>query len=87
MASNVFGSKTFKPTPPDKGSFPLDHDGECKTFFLKYMLCLNGSGNDNSQCRSQSKDYLECRMNNGLMAKEGWDALGFKDLEEKESNQ
>ena len=22
------GSKKFQPTPPDKGSFPLDHDGE-----------------------------------------------------------
>lgn len=23
-----FGSKTFQPRPPDKGSFPLDHFGE-----------------------------------------------------------
>ena len=30
MASNVFGAKQFKPTAPDKGSFPLDHFGECK---------------------------------------------------------
>ena len=30
MASNVFGAKQFKPTAPDKGSFPLDHEGECK---------------------------------------------------------
>ena len=27
MASNVFGAKQFKPTAPDKGSFPLDHEG------------------------------------------------------------
>ena len=30
MASNVFGAKQFKPTAPDKGSFPLDHEGEFK---------------------------------------------------------
>jgi hypothetical protein len=28
MAANVFGAKQFKPTPPDKGSFPLDHEGK-----------------------------------------------------------
>ena len=33
MASNVFGAKVFRPTAPDKGSFPLDHDGECKVKF------------------------------------------------------
>lgn len=26
-----FGSKTFKPRPPDKGSFPLDHLGKKET--------------------------------------------------------
>ena len=85
MSGTVFGQKSFKPTPPDKGSFPLDHDGECKRFFLKYMMCLNQNGSDNSRCREQSKDYLECRMEKGLMAKEGWDALGFSDLETKKS--
>ena len=74
--------KSFKPTPPDKGSFPLDHDGECKKFFLKYMMCLTQNESNNSSCREQSKDYLECRMEKGLMAKEGWDALGLSDLEE-----
>ena len=38
MASNVFGAKQFKPTAPDKGSFPLDHDGECEVAYLKYMV-------------------------------------------------
>jgi len=85
MSGQVFGQKSFKPTPPDKGSFPLDHDGECKRFFLKYMMCLNQSDGDNSQCRQPSKDYLECRMEKGLMAKEGWDSLGFSDLETKKT--
>ena len=48
-------------------------------------MCLNQNESDNSRCREQSKDYLECRMEKGLMAKEGWDALGFSDMETKKS--
>lgn len=40
--------KVPTPTPPIKGSFPLDHEAQCKYEMLKYMLCLNehevGSG-------------------------------------------
>ncbi|KAJ8283595.1 hypothetical protein COCON_G00024450 [Conger conger] len=75
-----FGSKTFKPRAPDKGSFPLDHFGECKLFKEKFMKCLRGNGYDNSLCRQQSKEYLECRMERQLMAKEPLEKLGFKDL-------
>ncbi|XP_018541061.1 cytochrome c oxidase assembly protein COX19 [Lates calcarifer] len=75
-----FGSKTFKPRPPDKGSFPLDHFGECKDFKEKFMKCLRDNSFDNSLCRLQSKDYLECRMNHQLMAREPLEKLGFKDL-------
>ena len=82
MASNVFGATQFKPTAPDKGSFPLDHDGECKVAYLKYMVCLSENGNKNSECRQQSKNYLQCRMDNNLMAKEEWSKLGYSDLSE-----
>ena len=75
--------RQFKPTPPDKGSFPLDHDGECKVFYLKYMVCLSKNENSNSKCRLESKDYLNCRMDKGLMAKESWSKLGYSDLESK----
>ena len=54
MASNVFGLfgvKQFKPTAPDKGSFPLDHEGECKVAYLKYMVCLSENAHKNSKCR------------------------------------
>ena len=85
MASNVFGAKTFKATAPDKGSFPLDHDGECKKFYLKYMICLKNNVGKNSECREKSKDYLECRMEKNLMAKEEWSKLGYSDLEMKKS--
>uniref|UniRef100_A0A8C0L765 Cytochrome c oxidase assembly factor COX19 n=1 Tax=Canis lupus dingo TaxID=286419 RepID=A0A8C0L765_CANLU len=57
-----FGSKTFQPRPPDKGSFPLDHFGECKSFKEKFMKCLRDSKFENALCRKESKAYLECRM-------------------------
>ncbi|XP_041819183.1 cytochrome c oxidase assembly protein COX19 [Chelmon rostratus] len=75
-----FGSKTFKPRPPDKGSFPLDHLGECKTFKEVFMKCLRDNSFDSSKCRLQSKDYLECRMDHQLMTKEPLEKLGFRDL-------
>ncbi len=81
MASNVFGAKQFKPVPPDKGSFPLDHQGECKLFYMRYMVCLGKNNQENSACRVESKEYLECRMQKGLMAKESWESLGLADVE------
>jgi len=75
-----FGVKSFRPRAPDKGSFPLDHFGECKIFKEKFMACLSSNKFDNSKCRIQSKDYLECRMDNQLMTKEPLEKLGFKDL-------
>ncbi|ESN98537.1 hypothetical protein HELRODRAFT_84522 [Helobdella robusta] len=79
--------KTFKDVkPPDKGSFPLDHEGECKEFMVKYVKCLRSNDNANSKCRVQSKDYLECRMNHDLMKKEDFRKLGFSDLINKETS-
>ncbi|KAG8433044.1 hypothetical protein GDO86_017352 [Hymenochirus boettgeri] len=75
-----FGSKTFKPRPPDKGSFPLDHFGECKSFKEKFMKCLRENSFQSGLCREESKEYLECRMERQLMAKEPLQKLGFKDL-------
>ena len=83
MAANVFGAKQFKPTAPDKGSFPLDHDGECKVPYLQYMVCLSENSHKNSECRTQSKNYLQCRMEKGLMAKEEWSKLGYRDNDVK----
>ncbi|KZS18483.1 Phosphopantothenoylcysteine decarboxylase [Daphnia magna] len=77
MASNTFGQKNFNPAPPVKGSFPLDHEGECKRFMLRYMICLRENNNQNSKCREVSKDYLDCRMQKQLMVKEDWAKLGF----------
>ena len=86
MAANTFGQKTFQPIAPVKGSFPLDHEGECKKFMLRYMICLRESNNQNTNCRNQSKDYLDCRMEKQLMKREDWSKLGFGDLNTEQSN-
>ncbi|XP_034844113.1 cytochrome c oxidase assembly protein COX19 isoform X1 [Mirounga leonina] len=57
-----FGSKSFQPRPPDKGSFPLDHFGECQSFKEEFMRCLRDRKFENALCRRESKAYLECRM-------------------------
>ncbi|XP_007114905.1 cytochrome c oxidase assembly protein COX19 [Physeter macrocephalus] len=75
-----FGSKSFQPRPPDKGSFPLDHFGECKSFKEKFMKCLRDNNFENALCRNESKEYLECRMERQLMAREPLEKLGFGDL-------
>lgn len=76
----TFSQKSFKSKPPDKGSFPLDHEGECKLEMLGFMQCLRKNDNDNSLCRFQSMKYLGCRMDKGLMKRESWEMLGFADL-------
>ncbi|KAF5288102.1 hypothetical protein FQA39_LY15527 [Lamprigera yunnana] len=76
MSSYTFGQKVFQPVPPDKGSFPLDHEGLCKNVMINYMKCLIKKNNDNSLCREEARDYLACRMNNNLMTKEEWSNLG-----------
>lgn len=78
MSSMTFGQKAFKPTPPDKGSFPLDHEGICKKLMIKYMSCLQLNDNNNRACRKESQEYLACRMENNLMAQEEWSKLGFE---------
>lgn len=79
MSSYTFNQKVFKPIPPEKGSFPLDHEGLCKTSMIKYMKCLYNNDNNNSFCREEAREYLGCRMDNNLMLKEEWSKLGFTD--------
>lgn len=75
----TFGQKLFKPTPPDKGSFPLDHEGLCKESMKKFMQCLSKENNNSSACREETREYLDCRMRNNLMAREEWSKLGFSE--------
>ncbi|KAF9130841.1 Cytochrome c oxidase assembly protein cox19 [Mortierella sp. 14UC] len=70
---------TFSAPPPDRGSFPLDHDGECTVFMKEYLSCLKENQNNNGKCRHISKQYLSCRMDKGLMGNDDFKNLGFHD--------
>ena len=85
MASNTFGQKVFQPKPPVQGAFPLDHENECKREMLEYMLCISREKNENTKCRAQAKEYLNCRMNKNLMDKRDLETYGYKDLDELNS--
>lgn len=79
MSSYTFSQKVSTPIPPEKGSFPLYHEGICKRLMIKYMRCLIENNNENTMCRDIIKEYLSCRMDNELMAREEWSNLGFSD--------
>lgn len=88
MSSMTFNQKTFTPKAPIKGSFPLDHEGECKKEMLEYLLCMNRSKSDNSACRDQAKDYLQCRINNKLMDRHDLEMFGYgKQTEQQQQHQ
>lgn len=65
--------------PPDKGSFPLDHFHECDKFADLYMRCLDKHELMPKRCRQPQIDYLNCRMDKGLMEKEEIKTLGYLD--------
>ncbi|KAI9462344.1 hypothetical protein BJY52DRAFT_1116313 [Lactarius psammicola] len=73
-------STGFQVTPPNRGSFPLDHYGECKEFMTQYLECLKSNSSTSSECRHLNRDYLNCRMQNGLMEKDEWKNLGLSNL-------
>lgn len=77
MSSLTFSQKKFTPTAPANGSFPLDHENICKRVMLQYMTCLRLNRDETSNCRQEAQSYLQCRMDNNLMAKEEWTKLGF----------
>eukprot|EP00698_Gefionella_okellyi_P017065 TRINITY_DN4947_c0_g1_i1.p2 TRINITY_DN4947_c0_g1~~TRINITY_DN4947_c0_g1_i1.p2 ORF type:complete len:116 (+),score=16.37 TRINITY_DN4947_c0_g1_i1:114-461(+) len=72
------------PKPPQKGSFPLDHFGDCKQYADEYLACLKRNGNESIACKEQSKAFLVCRTETGLMAKEDLEALGLDKKRETE---
>jgi hypothetical protein len=85
--NSSFSQKRLQFIPPEKGSFPLDHEGHCKKHMLKSFNCLHKNRNDNSACKTESKEYLNCRMENGLMARESWEKLGFGSDAKKDSSE
>ncbi|KKZ68480.1 cytochrome c oxidase assembly protein COX19 [[Emmonsia] crescens] len=86
-------SVNIKPTPPERGSFPLDHDGECKFIISSYLQCLKkGGGLNDETCRKLAKSYLSCRMDNlthyfsNLMAPDNFENLGLVFDEDNKKN-
>lgn len=74
------GQKVQRPSPPERGSFPLDHDGECRDIMLSYLRCIKSHrGTNDTECRNLSKSYLSCRMDRNLMAPDTFKNLGFGD--------
>lgn len=74
------GRTTFsKPTPPERGSFPLDHEAECQPIMKQYLRCIKAKrGVNDEECRQLSKGYLQCRMDRNLMAPDSMRNLGFQ---------
>ncbi|KAF2484437.1 cytochrome c oxidase assembly protein COX19 [Neohortaea acidophila] len=71
-----------KPVPPERGSFPLDHDAECQPLMKEYLKCLRSTrGVNEDACRELSKKYLQCRMDRNLMAPDSMKNLGYQDLD------
>lgn len=62
---------------PEKGSFPLDHFKECSDVIEKYLACVQKHEKMPKRCQKIQLEYLNCRMENGLMKKEKMEDLGF----------
>jgi len=54
-------NKSTPPTPPEKGSFPLDHDGECVAKEKDYMLCLRKERSKKIR-RENIRKWTNCSM-------------------------
>ncbi|KAL4809689.1 hypothetical protein BDV18DRAFT_132589 [Aspergillus unguis] len=81
------GAVNTKPTPPERGSFPLDHDGECKHLIQSYLKCLKlQRGVNDEECRKLAKGYLACRMDKNLMAPDNFKNLGLVFEGDKEAS-
>ncbi|KAG5480595.1 hypothetical protein LSCM1_06299 [Leishmania martiniquensis] len=63
--------------PPDLGSFPLDHYRECKSEIELYYTCLKANNYMAPMCRDEVRDYLQCRMDRGLMKKTDVQSFGI----------
>lgn len=83
----IAASRSLPPTPPDKGSFPLDHSGKCRQLVDTYLVCLMHNRNNQSLCKDASRQYLQCRMQYNLMAKEDLAQYGLGDPKNEKANQ
>ncbi|CCC67157.1 hypothetical protein NCAS_0A05990 [Naumovozyma castellii] len=79
MSGNPGSSlRALSPTPPERGSFPLDHDNECFQQMSAYLECMKlVKGQNAPNCRLLAKEYLQCRMDHQLMDVDDWSHLGL----------
>ena len=81
LATNPFSFAVYPisclPFSPSQGSFPLDHFLECQEHVDLYKACLSSHNNESAHCHHLAKNYLQCRMDKGLMMKEDLNDLGF----------
>lgn len=75
--STSLSGRALAPKPPARGSFPLDHLGECSGFADAYAECLRKHQKQAGMCREEVRTYLRCRMEAGLMAREEMGRLGM----------
>ena len=75
------GGKNAQAKPPEKGSFPLDHGGQCAASASEFMACLKAHGQRHAPCKALAKQYFECRMDRGLMAKEDLATMGISEYQ------
>lgn len=47
----------------------------------EYMACMKAHRSESGKCRHLTRQYLECRMEKGLMEKDEMSNLGFRDGE------
>ncbi|KAK1443515.1 hypothetical protein BgAZ_203910 [Babesia gibsoni] len=75
--------------PPDRGSFPLDHDGACKEISEKYVRCVRELKGNAMGCRHLAAQYMQCRIDNDLLSPEPLTNFGFRerDLNPEEPSQ
>ncbi|OAF66767.1 Cytochrome c oxidase assembly protein COX19 [Intoshia linei] len=74
-----YSSPYNKPKEPEKGSFPLDYDGVCKSVRTIFMQCLKEKKSKVRECKKEMRDYFQCRIDNQLMQPESMYSLGLED--------
>ena len=69
--------KVPQPKAPELGAFPLDHFRECSDKIKEYFTCLERENHLAPKCRDETRNYLECRMEKGLMVKQDVKKFGL----------
>jgi cytochrome c oxidase assembly protein subunit 19 len=79
MSFTSMGSSKQVVRPPQRGIFPLDHFRECQEPMEVYVKCMKENRDAHYKCRDLSRQYLQCRMDRGLMSKENLDDMGYSE--------